>query len=257
MCSHYEDLIGQKFNRLIVLKFSHINKYQKACLECLCDCGNKTIVIASQLKHGYVKSCGCLLKEIISKRSKKHGLSTHPLYSVWYSMIRRCYNKNGIEYKNYGARGIKVCECWHKFENFYEDMKNSYNTLELDRIDNNDNYYLENCRWVNKKIQARNRRSNVNITYKNRTQCLQDWANELNMKFNLLWERLFRLNWSIIKSFETPIRSTKRLITFNNETLCIKEWAEKYGISSELLVNRLRLGWNFERAIIIPLRNKK
>lgn len=92
----------------------------------------------------------------------KHGLSSHPLYKRWKNMHDRCYNKNRVAYRNYGARGIAVCDRWHEFQNFYDDMIAGFSeSLELDRIDNNNGYGPDNCRWISRRENSRNRRQRV------------------------------------------------------------------------------------------------
>lgn len=118
----------------------------------LCHCGNE---FKSQQRHiinNNIKSCGCL-------RGVKHGFKSHRLYYVWKQMINRCTNKNNKDYKEYGLRGISVCDEWLDINNFIEDMCPSYlEGLKIDRIDNNKGYSKDNCRWVNQNIQSRNTR---------------------------------------------------------------------------------------------------
>lgn len=134
--------------------------------ECKCDCGNTVITSGSAMRKGHTKSCGCLQKEVaktvMSKTMTKHKLTEHPLYEIWGSIIKRCTNPNCSAYKNYGGRGIFICDKWrNSFKSFYDDMIDGYSPeLELDRIDNNDGYYKENCRWVSKQTNARNKRTN-------------------------------------------------------------------------------------------------
>lgn len=146
----------------------------------------------------------------------KHNLSETKFWTVWKNMRRRCNNPNKPEYKNYGGRGIKVCERWQKFENFRDDMYISYlghkknnSYTSLDRINNNRGYSKENCRWATKSEQNRNTRNNHFITYNRETLSLRDWADKLKIKYRTLSARLFELNWSIKKTFETPYNKLK------------------------------------------------
>lgn len=104
-----ENLIGQKFNRLTVISQAD-SKNQRRYWNCLCECGNNTIVTTSKLKNGHTKSCGCIASEIIIKRNTTHGLRKTRVYNIWYDIKRRCYNKKNKSYSDYGGRGISVCE---------------------------------------------------------------------------------------------------------------------------------------------------
>lgn len=146
-------------------------------------------------------SCGCYRKEKVTK----HGLYNTRLHSIWNSMITRCYNKNRKSYKNYGERGIKVCEEWrNNFQAFYDwSMSNGYNdNLTIDRIDNDENYSPNNCRWVDYKTQARNRRSNRKYTINSETRCLSEWCEILNLNYSTVIKRLDICHWSIYKALE-------------------------------------------------------
>lgn len=154
-------MIEKRFGRLIVMKFSHKDQWGGKYWCCECDCGNLKTIYQSDLICGKTKSCGCYSKEITSKINKKHGLKKHPLYSIWCDMKKRCYNKNQKSYKNYGMRGIKVCNKWlYNFEEFFWWAISAgwgCPGLQIDRINNNKNYSPENCRWVTRSINSKNR----------------------------------------------------------------------------------------------------
>lgn len=154
----YTDYTGQKFGRLTVLSQVKSNSSGRRWL-CQCECGNKTEVLTSNLTSGQVKSCGCLAKEIHSRRMKSiathHGLSRTRIYGTWRDMKQRCNNPKSVPYPYYGAKGIKVCDEWNGkgesgFLPFYEWAKsNGYDdTLTLDRINPDLGYSPSNCRWV-------------------------------------------------------------------------------------------------------------
>ena len=119
------------------------------------------------------------------KTREKHGMTNARIYRIYDSMKNRCYSQNDSSYKNYGAKGITVCDLWKSsFMDFYNwSMANGYNDdLSIDRIDGTKGYSPENCRWVTWKEQSRNLKSNVMITYNGKTQCATAWAEELGFK---------------------------------------------------------------------------
>ncbi|MBO7727891.1 MAG: hypothetical protein J6S50_05160 [Oscillospiraceae bacterium] len=199
------DLTGQRFGRLTALERAE-NKNCKATWRCLCDCGNETTVRADSLISGDTQSCGCLhdesLEEVRNKHILKHGGARHndnteKLYFTWLNMKKRCENENDPSYKNYGERGITVCDEWHDyapfrkwaFENGYYFNTNSYE-ITLDRINVNGNYEPSNCRWVSSKVQNNNRRNNKRITYNGETLTISQWADKLGVNYATLRYRI-------------------------------------------------------------------
>ena len=197
------DMIGKTCGRLTVIKRVP-NKGKNARWGCICSCGEYVEVDGCHLRNGGVKSCGCILKE--AKWNKTHGLSNSRIYGIWHGMKRRCDSGN----KNYGGRGIKVCNEWkNSFNTFYEwAINNGYNeTLTIDRIDVNGNYCPENCRWVTITEQQNNKRTNVIIEYDCVSHTVSEWAKILNIKRGTLDKRL--KTKSVEESFTKDINLRK------------------------------------------------
>lgn len=196
-------LENQRFGRLLVLYENGRNEKGQVLWHCKCDCGNEKDVITSVLVGERVKSCGCLgeeNKQHLGNISRKYGeaMKGTRLYSIWTSMKNRCNNPNNSKYKNYGGRGIKVCEEWvHEFAKFRAwALENDYSdVLTLDRINVNGNYEPSNCRWATIKEQAWNKQNTIYITYNNEKRTLIDWSERLNINYNTI-RRRYKKGWS-------------------------------------------------------------
>lgn len=188
-------LLGQKFNRLTVVEDLGNNNSGKSYWLCRCDCGNYTKVSGGDLRNNHIKSCGCLKKEVSSK--SKHGLSHSRIWGKWRGMIRRCENPNHHQYKNYGGRGIKVCDEWHSLEKFaewafskgFDDSKGRYDCT-LDRIDVNGDYCPENCRWISTKENCNNKTNNLWLEYNGERHTLQEWSDITGVKRSTIKYRI-------------------------------------------------------------------
>ena len=160
------DLTGKRFGRWVVIsEASKEKKYGRRRWICKCDCGVEKIVEQAILNRGDSVSCGCYKRKMASLRKSTHRETVNGQskeYRSWCYMKTRCYNKNRVDYKFYGGRGIEVCERWKSsFENFLEDMGRCPEGLTLDRINSNGNYSPSNCRWATWETQHRNTRSSI------------------------------------------------------------------------------------------------
>lgn len=189
-----KDWTGQKFNHLTVVKrVSPIGEQVK--WECVCDCGNVCVVSAQDLRRQ--KSCGCL------KYKGTHNMTNTRLHRIWIKMKQRCSNPNEKAFRNYGGRGIKVCEEWvNDFVAFYDwAINNGYNDkLEIDRVNNDKDYSPDNCRWITHQEQQYNKRSNRLVEYNGETKPLKKWTEELNLDYHRVNTRLLN-GWSIEDAF--------------------------------------------------------
>lgn len=170
----------------------------------VCDCGNTVIALASNVRTGHTKSCGCLEVENRKTMNIRHGDEGKRLLTIWRGMMQRCHYPKSISYKYYGAKGIRVL--WSSYEDFRRDMGPSYQDgLTIGRKDSNGHYCKDNCRWETPAQQNRNYSRNVNLTFGGRTVVLSDWAAEFCMKRATLARRI-KQGWTVEMALTTPVK---------------------------------------------------
>lgn len=207
-----EKFIGLRFGRIQIIGFDDIKlNTHKIRAKCLCDCGKETLVFLSSLRSGNTKSCGCYHREISSSVNailkRTHGLRKTPEHRIWSLMKHRCFNENSPAYKNYGGRGITVCDRWkNSFADFYDDIgPRPSPTHELDRIDNNGNYEPNNVRWATSLENGRNKRNNHRVTINGETQCLSKWLEIFRIKPVTYYKRI-KSGLSDIEAITKPLQ---------------------------------------------------
>lgn len=206
--SSFKNLTGKRFGRLVVLERVENNKRQQAQWLCKCDCGNTKVICAASLKKGSTRSCGCLIHEINST----HSLRKTRLYNIWRGIKIRCFNQNSRAYKNYGGNGITMYNEWKdNFKSFYDwSMSNGYtDELSIDRIDNNKGYFPDNCRFVDKIVQANNKRNNRLLTYNGETHTVAEWGRILNISRSTLFSRL-NMGWTVERMLTTQVKGKNK-----------------------------------------------
>lgn len=232
------DLIGANYGCLTVLNYYEdyicpSGRKARRVL-CMCDvCGDTHIKFVNTLHD----KCTCPNEP----RRKSHGKSDTQLYNVWYAIKQRCYYQKNASYKNYGARGIKMCDKWKDdFQAFYDwSISNGYKKgLQIDRINVNGNYEPNNCRWVSNYTNANNKRNNINFTYNGKTMTLKEWCRYLNVSYKTCTTRYYR-GHSIEECLNLiPLNDTRKgkipknakLYVYNDKIYTIGKLADELGI---------------------------
>lgn len=195
-------VVGQVFGLLKVTGENKVRIGKRSYVECLCDCGENKLIRIDILEAGGAKSCG----HQRSRVREEHGRSYDKTYRVWRSMKLRCGNPKDRQFKNYGARGIKVCERWlHSYANFMADMGPRPEGLTLDRKNNNGNYEPDNCRWATTKEQGRNMRKTRKVNYQGKEISFQDFVEQVEMNEKTLYIRIFKKGWDVERAVNTPV----------------------------------------------------
>lgn len=262
-----KNLTGQRFGKLVVISEAepyyppNSNKRHRRWL-CQCDCGKTSIAFQGGLLNGETKSCSCLRRENVGRKKNIHPCS-HRLHSIWSGIKDRCFNPNSPEYKNYGGRGITMCDEWSNnidgYDNFYEwAVRHGYEeNLTIDRIDVNGIYEPSNCRWATFKEQQNNRTDNVYVIFNDKKQTIAQWAEELKINENTIRARL-RHGWTIEEAFSNKQRigyRTAKKYEYGGLVMSMAEWADYLGVSKATLESRRCKGWPIEKIFETPVNN--
>jgi hypothetical protein len=205
-------------SRLIFLELIDRNtpelKLKKKIARYQCTCGVKKIIAISEVKNGKTLSCGCFRKEQRDKSVTTHGLTKHPLFSVWSGIINRCYNKNVHNYNDYGGRGVKMCDEWRNdFKVFFDWCINNgwEKGLQIDKDIKSNNlgihpiYSPETCTVLSGKVNMSRTRNSVFLTFNGETKNITEWAELLGLKRQMLYDRV-ALGWPDEKILFHPKR---------------------------------------------------
>jgi hypothetical protein len=254
------EMIGMKFNKLTVLEQNATSESKKLHYRCACECGAFSIVDGAALRSGNTKSCGCRRKVVSSDKAFKHGYVGTKTYGVWESIKKRCLDTKNRSYKDYGGRGITICDEWKdNFLSFLKDMGEAPEKCVIDRIDNEKSYEPGNCRWITQKENCRNKRNNIRLSLGGETRLLVEWAELLNVSQTILRKRhargftdeqvFYGLTPETSSCFHLSELRTKKL-TFNGITDTLAGWSKRTGISSTALYQRTRRhGWSVEKTL--------
>lgn len=265
------DRVGLRFGRLLVMSRLSVQGYETLWC-CKCDCGGEIKVRGPNLDSGNTKSCGCLNRRDakVHQRPRIRPSRKGETKLSWEVMIKRCCNPKSDHYKDYGGRGVTVCDRWLDYNNFLKDMGERPLGTTIDRYPNNDgNYEPTNCRWGTPKQQANNRRNNRILTAFGKTQTLLEWSKEYKIPTGTLAGRLYAGNaiedaltkapyWTLrtkeMKDATYRNRKSTILITAFGKTQALVAWSEETGIKAAVISARIRnRGMTPEQALSAPL----
>lgn len=223
------DCAGIRFGRLVADYPVGKDKHRNILWKCKCDCGNECIVPAGRLRGGHTNSCGCLSRDNVIKRNTRNFTTLRSknerLYYRWAGIKQRCTNPNHSRYKDYGGRGITICDEWLFYEPFYAwAMENGYEEgLEIDRINNNIGYSPDNCRFVNRISNSRNKRNNVFLELNGRRFTISEWSEISGIDQKIIQKRLKR-GWDAGAAIFAPLGTKIKSIPPDKISLLLEEW---------------------------------
>jgi len=263
MPSNFVDLTGKKFSRLPAISVvGKSSKSGRLIWLFKCDCGKEKSASGKDVRCGHIKSCGCISSEILMARNVTHGMSKTPEYVAWCKMRDRCNRESGKDYKDYGGRGIKVCDEWSDFTAFYNYIGDRPSAKHsLDRIDVNGNYEPGNVRWATPMTQGNNTRRNRFLVFNSVRKTVSEWSADTGLSLCAIHSRLDR-NWDVEKTLTTPVRKMTiregALIDFNGESLTLKKWSQRVGVKYTTLHKRIYFDeWTVEQALTTPTQHRE
>lgn len=216
----------------------------------VCDCGAVKEMSIPNVAMGKSISCGCFAREATGDRARTHGMTGTPEYRSWRAMWNRCTNEKLERYPRYGGRGIRVCDRWKSFENFYADMgprPSAKHSLERDEVDGN--YEPGNCRWATTKEQSRNTSTNLFVKYRGERKCVADWCEQLGIPYSTFIQRL-RRGIPLEQVFETnPDGFWKKSIVVDGVSKITTEWMRDAGIPISSFYHFRRKGLTEEEIV--------
>lgn len=198
-----DNLVGQKFGRLLVVREGERTSSGRVRWHCICDCGKELDVYGPSLKTGNTKSCGCYHSDVARTRLTTHGCGScknrNRIYSIWRAIIARCEDKDHVEYHRYGGRGIAMCKTWRAdFVEFktWAEASGYADNLQIDRIDLDQGYCPENCRWVTPKQNSNHRSNNRKVFFKGENRTCSEIAEMTGLPYWTIYQRVTKLKWS-------------------------------------------------------------
>jgi hypothetical protein len=250
--SNPQDLTGMPSGKLRVLREVERSQCRRRSWWCQCDCGNVMKVAACRLllSPGGTRSCGCLRRDWCSGslrvKNTRHGKSKTSEYQTWQGLIGRCLDPDDPGFKDYGGRGITVCERWAgSFEAFYEDMGlRPSGDHSIERIDNDGPYAPGNCKWATRFEQGRNKRSNHRLEHGGESLILAEWARITGIPKNVILNRL-NLGWTVSRALTQPVTHTRPSVRLSDpqiaevkalrlEGFTYQAISDRYGISAAM-----------------------
>lgn len=261
------DVTGMRFGRLVALRRTENSPSGSTMWACVCDCDvtREAAVSLSGMVSGRAKSCGCLRRETSRASRLSHGKSNTRAYHSWSGAKDRCYNRLSAKWKDYGGRGITMCDGWRLNSSaFFAAMGDPPVGTTLDRIDVNGHYscgkcddcaargLAANCRWATPKEQARNTRFNVVVNAHGSSATIAEWSERTGVDYSAIRERV-RRGLAGDDAVATEDFSKQRVIVGPDGTaLRLSEWARRTGISATTILWRIKNGWSEALAASTP-----